>query len=116
MSALKSAIVYCFTIAFRFSGLIVRGITFKYLWQWYAFPLLGLPPLAVVDSIGLMVLFDTATYGTEELFFDRNTVKLLDETTFYEYAWQSAKSTLGYNSYFLFLCAFGFVFKLLINN
>ena len=111
MNTLKSVTVFCFVIAFTFSGLITRGIAFKYLWQWYAFPLFELPPLAAVNSIGLMVLFDTAIYGTERLFFGQETVKLLDETPFYEYAWQYIQFALAYNGYFLFLCVFGFILK-----
>lgn len=45
---------------------IVRGITLSVLWGWFIVPLFALPPLGIVQAIGLMLVINFLTFRAED--------------------------------------------------
>lgn len=41
---------------------VLRGWVFSILWQWFAVPIFGLPPLGVAQAIGIAVIFSMLTH------------------------------------------------------
>ena len=60
-------------------GIVLNGLVFAKLWEWFIIPVFNIHPITIIQSIGIMTIFTFLNYKYDDN--DKNETKSGDELT-----------------------------------